>query len=328
MASAVCAGVQRCSVTRCTTSSLPSGVSFALEWDMRASSSRLVSRNPNPNREALMSHSRAKLSPEGRLLVVQRVTEHRWTPAQTAEAMGVSRATVYKWLHRYREEGEAGLQDRSSRPHRSPRALPRQRVEEILSARRKLRLGPHILAPRLGLSRSTLYGVLRREGLSRLSDLDRTTREVIRYQKERPGELLHLDTKKLARIPDGGGHKMLGRSSATKRRGVGYEYLHVAVDERGATTAGSLSEPASTSPTQVSRSRPSSPTGLSATLHRIPGDLLLPRDPTPHHSPLPTPDQRQGRALHPHTLAGVCLRRALLDQRGTTPGSPRLAQVL
>src|SRR5660397_34907 len=189
MASAVCAGVQRCSVTRCTTSSLPSGVSFALEWDMRASSSRLVSRNPNPNREALMSHSRAKLSPEGRLLVVQRVTEHRWTPAQTAEAMGVSRATVYKWLHRYREEGEAGLQDRSSRPHRSPRALPRQRVEEILSARRKL----------------------------------------------------HLDTEKLARIPDGGGHKMLGRSSATKRRGAGYEYLHVAVDERGATTAGSLS---------------------------------------------------------------------------------------
>src|SRR5680860_1483870 len=83
----------------------------------------------------------------------------------------------------------AGVQDRSSRPHRSPRALPRQRVEEILSARRKL----------------------------------------------------HLDTKKLARIPDGGGHKMLGRSSATKRRGAGYEYLHVAVDERGTTTAGFLS---------------------------------------------------------------------------------------
>jgi len=207
----------------------------------RASLFGLGLRDTNREEEALTSHPGAKLTPEGRLLVVQRVTEHRWTPAQTAEAMGVSRATVYKWLHRYREEGEAGLQDRSSRPHRSPRALPRQRVEEILSARRKLRLGPHMLAPRLGLSRSTLYGVLRREGLSRLSDLDRTTREVIRYQKERPGELLHLGAKKPARIPDGGGHKMLGRSSATKRRGAGYEYLHVAVDERGATTAGSLS---------------------------------------------------------------------------------------
>src|SRR5680860_1571947 len=84
----------------------------------RASLFGLGLRDTNREEEALMSHSRAKLTPEGRLLVVQRVTEHRWTPAQTAEAMGVSRATVYKWLHRYREEGEAGLQDRSSRPHR------------------------------------------------------------------------------------------------------------------------------------------------------------------------------------------------------------------
>lgn len=178
-----------------------------------------------------MSHPRAKLTPEGRLLVVRRVTEHGWTPAQTAEAVGVSRATVYKWLRRFSEEGEAGLRDRSSRPRCSPGKLSCVSVMHILAGRRRLRQGPHQLASRLGLPRSTVYAVLRRHDLSRLSDLDRTTREVIRYQKERPGELLHLDTKKLARIPDGGGHRMLGRSSQTKRRGAGYEYLHVAVDD-------------------------------------------------------------------------------------------------
>jgi transposase InsO family protein len=197
----------------------------------RASLFGLGLRDTNRQEEALMSHPRAKLTPEGRLLVVKRVTEYGWTPAQTAEALGVSRATVYKWLRRYTEEGTTGLLDRTSRPHRSPRALPGYRVEEILSERKKLRLGPHQLAPRLGLARSTIYGVLRRGGLSRLADLDRTTRQVIRYQKERPGELLHLDTKKLARIPEGGGHKLRGRSSQTKHRGAGYEYLHVAVDD-------------------------------------------------------------------------------------------------
>lgn len=200
-----------------------------------------------------MSHAKAKLTPMGRRLVVERVRNEGWTAAQTAEAMGVSRATVYKWLARYDREGLAGLYDRSSRPQHSPQALDRRAVSTILGERRRLRLGPHQLASHLGRPRSTVYAVLRRHGLSRLSDLDRTTREVIRYQKERPGELLHIDTKKLARIPWGGGHKKLGRSSLTKKRGAGYEFLHVAVDdctraayvevltdERGDTAAGFL----------------------------------------------------------------------------------------
>jgi transposase InsO family protein len=200
-----------------------------------------------------MSHPRAKLTPAGRLLLVERVLLYGWSAAQTAEAIGVSRATVYKWLGRYKSEGEAGLKDRVSRPHRLARSLPAETVQQVLAERRRLRLGPHQLGPRVGLARSTTYGILRRHGLSRLSDLDRTTREVIRYQKDRPGELLHLDTKKLARIPEGGGHRMLGRSTETKKRGAGYDFVHVAVDdasrvayvevlpdEKGPTTAGFL----------------------------------------------------------------------------------------
>jgi transposase InsO family protein len=204
-----------------------------------------------------MSHPKAKLTPAGRLLLVERVLVYGWSPAQTAEAVGVSRATVYKWITRFRGEGQAGLADRSCRPHRTPRALPPVFVDKILSERRRLRLGPHQLGPRLGLARSTTYGVLRRHGLSRLSDLDRTTREFIRYQKDRPGELLHLDTKKLARIPEGGGHRYRGRTPAVmaeqRRQKTGYEFVHVAVDdasraayvevlpnEKGATTAGFL----------------------------------------------------------------------------------------
>jgi transposase InsO family protein len=178
-----------------------------------------------------MSHPRAKLTPEGRRLVVDRVRTHGWTPAQTAEAMGVSRATVYKWLRRYAGEGEAGLLDRPSCPHTSPQAVPARTVKRTLGMRRRLRLGPAMMGPRLGLAPSTVYGILRRHGLSRLSDLDRTTRTIIRYQREIPGELVHIDQKKLARIPAGGGHRMLGRSRATKHTGGGYEFLHVAVDD-------------------------------------------------------------------------------------------------
>jgi len=197
-----------------------------------------------------VAHSRAKLTPFGRLLLVQRVEVLGWTAAQAAEALGVSRATAYKWLRRYREEGEVGLEDRSSRPFSTPQALPEGMVQEILSARARLKFGPHRLAPEVGCARSTIYGVLRRHHLSRLRDADRPSAVPVRYVRERPGELLHLDVKKLGRIPPGGGHRMLGRSKETKRRGHGYDYLHVAVDdasrvayvdvfpdERGQTTA-------------------------------------------------------------------------------------------
>jgi transposase InsO family protein len=179
-----------------------------------------------------MVHPRAKLTPHGRLLLVRRVEELGWRPAQVAEASGISRATVYKWLRRFRTEGSAGLLDRSSRPHRSPRALTPAQVSRILRLRRGLKRGPHRLAGALGQARSTIYAVLRRHGCSRLRDFDRVSRRPIRYVRARAGELVHMDVKKLGVIPPGGGHRIWGRPLARRRaHDRGYNYLHVAVDD-------------------------------------------------------------------------------------------------
>jgi transposase InsO family protein len=178
-----------------------------------------------------VSHPRGRLTVYGRLLLVRRVLDEGWRPAVAAEAAGVSRATVYKWLRRYRDEGADGLADRTSAPHRRPHALTSQRVRRILRLRLRSGHGPHRLAARLRCPRSTVYAVLRRHGCSRLRDRDRPTRTVIRYVRERPGELLHLDVKKLGRIPGGGGWRVHGRGPGSHGSGQGYDYLHVAVDD-------------------------------------------------------------------------------------------------
>lgn len=179
-----------------------------------------------------MVHPHAKLTPFGRLLLVQRILVFHWPVRTAAASLGVSRATAYTWLARWRAEGEAGLVDRSSRPHVCPGALNPAQVARILTVRRHLRVGPHRLAPVLGRARSTIYAVLRRHGLSRLRDLDRASGVPVRYVRDRPGELLHLDMKPLGRIPAGGGHQIWGRASGTPRaRGAGADVVHVAVDD-------------------------------------------------------------------------------------------------
>jgi transposase InsO family protein len=179
-----------------------------------------------------MAHANARLTQFGRLLLVQRITELGWPPAQATQSLGVSRATAYKWLARYRQHGQAGLADRSSRPHHCPHALTPTQVRRILAARRRRRQGPHRLSYHLGMPRSTVYGVLARHGMSRLAHSDRTSGVVVRYERERPGELVHLDVKKLGRIPDGGGHRAHGRAKGARGRGIGYDSLHSAVDDR------------------------------------------------------------------------------------------------
>jgi transposase InsO family protein len=202
-----------------------------------------------------VQHRRARLTQYGRALLVHRVLEEGWSPSAAAEAAGVARATVYKWVHRFEAEGPDGLRDRSSRPHRIPRQVPPAIERRVLGLRRSSKLGPHRLSGVLGVPRSTCYAILRRNGVHRLAWMDRPTGEPIRrYERERPGELVHVDVKKLARIPDGGGHKVLGRARARPdHRGLGYDYVHAAVDdhsrlayaeihpdERGPTCAGFL----------------------------------------------------------------------------------------
>jgi transposase InsO family protein len=184
-------------------------------------------------KEALVAHAKSKLTLLGRLLLVQRVEVEGWSPATAAEAQGVSRATAYKWLRRWREEGVAGLADRSSRPHRSPSMTSATVVEAIVALRLTHRWGPHRIGYELGLAPSTVHVVLRRAGLSRLDRLDRVTNLPVRYVRERPGELIHIDVKKLGRIPPGGGHKTLGRAEGRRKRGQlgGKDFIHVAIDD-------------------------------------------------------------------------------------------------
>jgi transposase InsO family protein len=204
-----------------------------------------------------MSHPNARLTPAGRLTLVQLIQEG-YSQAEVARRLCLSRPTVAKWWRRFREEGLEGLKDRSSRAKRLPHALGETTIEAICLLRRELGAGPHRLAWELGMPRSTIYGVLKRKGLSVLRAMDRATRAVIRYERQRPGELVHLDVKKLGRIPDGGGKRFdpgfAETGSGRKRPGKrGFQFAHIAIDdhsryayaevlpdERGETSAGFL----------------------------------------------------------------------------------------
>jgi len=176
-------------------------------------------------------HRRARLTPFGRLLLVTRILEEGWSVAAAAESMGISRATAHRWLRRFREEGPSGLEDRSSAPHRCPHALAPREVRRIVRGRRRLKLGPNRLGPQLGYPRSTVHAVLRRRACR--GSRTWTDPQPSRYERDRPGELVHIDVKKLGRVPAGGGHKLRGRAAARpNHRGDGYDYLHVAVDDR------------------------------------------------------------------------------------------------
>ena len=175
-------------------------------------------------------HQNARLTPQGRLLLVERITEAGWSVVQAAQAAGISVRQSYRWLARYRAEGPAGLADRSSAPHRCQHRIPSDRVGTIERLRRQRMSGPQI-ARQLGMPVSTVGGVLRRLRLNRLVVLDEKP-AVVRYEREHPGELIHLDTKKLGCIA-GVGHRITGRRPGTVNRhhGIGWEALHVCIDD-------------------------------------------------------------------------------------------------
>jgi transposase InsO family protein len=174
------------------------------------------------------AHENARTTPHSRMLIVERLGSG-WSVVEVAAAIGVTAKTVRKWRDRFATEGEAGLRDRSSRPRHSPARLSSAAEAEIEVLRRQRLSGPAI-ARQLGRPVSTVGAALRRLGLGRLAALD-PPRAVIRYERERPGELIHLDTKKLGRI-DGIGHRITGdRTGQSRKRGTGWEFLHVAIDD-------------------------------------------------------------------------------------------------
>jgi transposase InsO family protein len=178
-------------------------------------------------------HKNARLTPAGREIMVRRVVEGGQTPKALSAAVGVCPRTVQKWVKRFRAEGLAGLQDRSSRPHRLRRATPPETVARIESLRRQRWTGAQI-ARETRVSEATVSRILRRLGLNRLRALE-PVEPVRRYQREHPGELIHIDIKKLGRI-DGIGHRITGdRRGQSNRRGrgegLGWEFVHVCIDD-------------------------------------------------------------------------------------------------
>jgi transposase InsO family protein len=173
-------------------------------------------------------HPNAKLTPKTRRLLVDRIEKQRWPVARAAHAAGVTRRTAYKWLKRFREGGEGALQDRSSRPHRIPRRTARRAIRRIEQLRRRRKAGWEI-ALETGIPVATVSRQLKELGLGRLWRLEEQLDPPRRYEHARPGDLFHIDAKKLARI-EGIGHRIHGDRSR-KRRGVGWEVVFVCVDD-------------------------------------------------------------------------------------------------
>ena len=173
-------------------------------------------------------HENARTTPASRSLLVHRVRDEGWTPRKAAIAAGISPRTAYKWLGRFAGEGKAGLRDRSSAAHRRPHALPREWVELIIFLR-QFKQTARLIAAQLDLPRSTISAVLARSGLGPLASLEPPV-PPRRYERRHAGELLHLDIKKLGRFRKPG-HRVTGVRTACRNHQVGWEFVHVAIDD-------------------------------------------------------------------------------------------------
>ena len=193
--------------------------------------------------EALVSHRNARLTFRGRQLLVERIRGQGWPVAHAAKAQGVSRQCAHRWVARYDADGEAGLRDRSSRPHHCPTRTPREVEDRIVELRRTERRGQDWIGPELGVSARTVSRVLRRRRVPYLHQCDPITGEVIRasktttvrYERDNSGELVHVDVKKIGKIPDGGGWRAHGRAATVahkhKKTKIGFDYVHSMVDD-------------------------------------------------------------------------------------------------
>ena len=190
-----------------------------------------------------MAHANARLNLHGRRLLVARVIDDGRPVSHVAKELGVSRQCAHRWVARYRAEGDAGLLDRSSRPHRCARRTPPDVEQRVLELRRNRRPGQDWIGPELSIAPRTVSTILRRHDVPYLRECDPLTGEVIRsskqtavrYEHDHPGSLVHMDVKKVGRIPDGGGWKAHGRAmgstAAKKRAKIGFDYVHSLVDD-------------------------------------------------------------------------------------------------
>ena len=186
-----------------------------------------------------MSRANALLTPKGRLRLARCVVEDGWSLRRAQERFQVSMTTAARWAGRYRDHGEQGMVDCSSRPVSSLRRTSTRRERRIIAIRVNRRCGPARIGFLLGIHPSTVHRVLSRFGLARLSWLDRATgKSIRRYERQSPGDRVHIDIKKLGRIPEGGGHRSIGRAAGnrnktgtTANRRPGYAFLHIAVDD-------------------------------------------------------------------------------------------------
>jgi transposase len=291
-------------------------------------------------------HGNAALSLNQRRRLVRRIVEEGWSLTEAAAAAEVSERTARRWRDRYLAEGEAGLLDRSSAPRTVANRTAEERVEAIACLRR-LRFTGAEIAELLSMPEKTVSGILTRIGLGRLGRLGMEPER--RYERSWPGELIHVDVKKLGRIERGAGHRITGRrrgnptrtdGSGVRRRQVGWDYVHVAIDdatrlayaevlpdEKAQTAVGFLRRALRFFRRHHGRAchdRQRVRLPLRAARLRLPG----PRPPPPAHPPLPAPDQRQGRALHPHHAQRVGLRPHLPPLRRARHRPRRLAMAL
>jgi len=185
-----------------------------------------------------VAHANARTNLFARKLIVERVAAG-WPAAHVAEQLGVSRATVHKWVRRHAQGGEAALEDRSSRPQRMPARTSHTLEKRVLAARQRRKRGAVVLAAELGLNPSTVGRILARHRVPHLAVIDPITGERVRssrrsenrYEHSRPGAMIHVDVKKLGRIPPGGGWRAHGRSEKVRGRGIGYDYVHTAIGD-------------------------------------------------------------------------------------------------
>ena len=261
-------------------------------------------------------HPNAKLTPAGRRILVERIASGR-PAAHVAAEMGVARKTAYKWWCRWLAEGEASLRDRSSRPRRCPTQVPARIERRSDRLRRRRKLGPARIAAQLHMAPSTVYRVLCRLALNRLAWLDRPTGRVIRrsYEHPAPGDLIHIDIKKLGRIPPGGGWRAHGRGRDPYHghSRVGYAFVHSAVDDHSrlaysevladecaVTAIAFLAAGASlVRRARGQRAGRAHQQRLVLPQQRLQAGLPGHWRPASPHPALPPPDQRQGRALPP-----------------------------